>query len=106
MKLCLCFFVMACCVLHTQVPGYPIGRCVRVLGVTAPEDAKKAGFEYVELALQDLLPLNDKEFAKTITRIRALGLPALSGYGFMPGDLMIVGPSADAAEIGRAVRKG
>ena len=40
------------------VPGYPIGRCVKVLGVTTPEEAKKVGFEYLELALQDLLPLD------------------------------------------------
>src|SRR5262249_46513346 len=46
------------------VPNHPIGRCVRVLGVTASEDAKTAGFEYVELALQDLLRLSDAEFAQ------------------------------------------
>jgi sugar phosphate isomerase/epimerase len=78
------------------VPGHPIGRCVRVLGVTAPEDARQVGFEYLELALQDLLPLDDAAFAQVVARIRAVGLPALSGYGFLPADLRVVGPDADA----------
>jgi sugar phosphate isomerase/epimerase len=99
-------FALALGYLHAQVAGYPIGRCVRVLGVTAPEDAKKAGFEYLELALQDLLPLSEDEFAKTVARIRAVGLPAISGYGFMPGDVMIVGPDADAAKIDAALHSG
>src|SRR5882757_4103537 len=97
---------LACSLLHAQVPGYPIGRCVRVLGVTAPEDAAKVGFEYVELALQDLLPLSEDEFAKTVTRIKAVGLPAISGYGFMPADVMIVGPSVDSAKVDMALRSG
>ena len=83
-------FLLACPLIQGQVPGYPVGRCVRVLGVTAPEDAKKIGFEYLELALQDMLPLSEAEFAKTVTRIKAVGLPAISGYGFMPADVMIV----------------
>src|SRR6185369_13970546 len=77
------------------VPGYPIGRCVRVLGVTSPEDAKKAGFEYLELALQDLLPLSDVEFDKVVTRLRGIGIPLVSGYGFLPANLNVFQPSRD-----------
>src|SRR5690348_2178442 len=88
------------------VPHHPIGRCVRVLGVTAPEDAKTWSFEYVELALQDLLPLPDAEFAKIAERIHKLGLPAISGYGFMPADVMIVGPEVDRAKVDGALRHG
>jgi sugar phosphate isomerase/epimerase len=92
------------------VPGHPIGRCVRVLGVTAPEDARRVGFEYLELALQDLLPLDDQAFAAVVTRIRAVGLPALSGYGFLPADLRVVGPDAEGpaaqANIDRHVARG
>ena len=98
--------IFACALMHGQVPGYPIGRCVRVLGVTAPEDAKKVGYEYLELALQDLLPLSEEEFAKTVTRIRAVGLPAISGYGFMPADLMVVGPAVDWVKVDEALRHG
>src|SRR5882757_5279393 len=106
MKTLLLGFTLACSLMHGQVPGYPIGRCVRVLGVTAPEDAKKVGFEYLELALQDLLPLSEDEFAKTVTRIKAVGLPAISGYGFMPADVMTVGPSVDWARVDEALQHG
>jgi sugar phosphate isomerase/epimerase len=88
------------------VPGYPIGRCVQVLGVTAPEDAKTAGFEYLELALQNLLPLSDAEFAGVVTRLKAVGLPAISGYGYLPADLKIVGPDVDLARMERELRRG
>lgn len=102
----LIIFTFACSLMHGQVPRYPIGRRVRVLGVTTPEDAKKVGFEYLELALQDLLPLGEDEFAKTVTRIEAVGLPAISGYGFMPTDVMIVGPSVDWDRVDGALRHG
>lgn len=92
--------------LPPPVPGYPIGRCVKVLGVTTPEEAKQIGFEYLELALQDLLPLTDEDFNKTVARLRAIGLPAQSGYGFLPADLKIIGPDVDAARMNREIRHG
>jgi sugar phosphate isomerase/epimerase len=88
------------------VPDYPIGRCVQVLGVTAPEDAKTAGFEYLELALQALLPLSNDEFAKVVTRLKAVGLPAISGYGYLPADLKVVGPDVDVARLERELKRG
>ncbi len=88
------------------VPGFPVGRCVRVLGVTAPEDARTVGFEYLELALQDLLPLSEADFDREVARLRALGMPLLSGYGFLPADLKIVGPDVKAAAIDAALSRG
>lgn len=96
----------AAAALPPPVPGFPIGRCVRVLGVTAPEDAQTVGFEYVELALQDLLPLSDDEFGKLVGRIRALRIPAISGYGFMPPDLSITGPEVDWALVEQHLARG
>ena len=52
------------------VPGYPIGWCIRAKG-TAPDEAKAAGFEYVELALQDVLDLPDAEMQQAAERFRA-----------------------------------
>jgi sugar phosphate isomerase/epimerase len=91
---------------EAPVPGYPIGRCVRVLGVTAPEDAKKVGFEYLELALQDLLPLDDSEFDRVAKRLKVIGIPLLSGYGFLPPKLHVAGPSVDWVEVDAALRRG
>jgi sugar phosphate isomerase/epimerase len=79
------------------VAGYPIGWCIRAKG-TAPDEAKAAGFEYVELALQDVLDLPEDEFGKTVERFRALGIPALTGYNLIPNDLKVVGPEASAAK--------
>ena len=86
--------------------GWPIGRCVKVAGVTAPEDAKKVGFDYIELALQDVLPMSDAEFEQTIARLRAIGIPAISGYGFMPGDARVVGPDVDRELVKRQIEFG
>jgi D-psicose/D-tagatose/L-ribulose 3-epimerase len=88
------------------VPGFPIGRCVQVIGVTTPEEAKQAGFEYLELALPALLPLSDGEFEKQAARLRGIGLPMLSGYGFIPSDLRIVGTNVDIVQVDKAVRHG
>ena len=93
-------------VTSTPVPGYPIGRCVRVMGVTAPEDAKTAGFEYLELALQDILPLSEEEFERTVVRLKSIGIPSTSGYGFVPGDLKVVGPEVDTAHVDEQLRRG
>ena len=106
MPLLMAAATLALATLPPPVKHHPVGRCVRVVGVTAPEDARTAGFEYLELALQDLLPLPEPEFAAVVTRLKAVGLPALSGYGFLPADLKLVGPGADPAEIDRALKHG
>src|SRR4051794_31798856 len=95
------------------VPGFPIGWCIRAQG-SAPDDAKAAGFEYVELAMQDVLSLSDEEFDKAAARFAALGVPAVVGYNVVPAELMLVGPDADKEKqdahlrkaLGRAKRLG
>jgi sugar phosphate isomerase/epimerase len=76
------------------VAGHPIGWCLRIQGTTL-EDAKKAGFEHVELALQDVLSLDEEAFGALKTRLRGLGIPALGGYNLVPNDLLITGPAVD-----------
>jgi sugar phosphate isomerase/epimerase len=78
------------------VAGYPIGWCIRVNG-SAPDDARAAGFEYLELALQDVVGLTDEEFARAAERLAATGLPALTGYNFIPAELPLIGDAADPA---------
>lgn len=99
-------FLFAAAAAAAPVKDYPVGRCVRVVGVTAPEDAAKAGFEYVELALQDMLPLADAEFDQQVERIQALKIPAISGYGFLPAELRVVGPQVEEKKIEEALRLG
>jgi len=83
--------------LPPPVPGYPIGWCLRVQGTTL-EDAKKAGFEHVELALQDVLSLDEPAFLALKERLRGLGIPALVGYNLVPNDLLITGPTTGRAK--------
>jgi sugar phosphate isomerase/epimerase len=92
--------------LPPPVPGFPIGRCVLVLNITSPEDAKTAGFEYLEVNLPSLLPLPDGEYARVVARLRSIGIPLISGYGFMPADLKLVGPAVDKARVDEQLRRG
>ncbi len=80
------------------VAGYPIGWCIRA----KPEvfaDAKKAGYEFVELALQDVLSLSDEDFTKLAARLDEIGLSAWSGYNSVPKELKLVGPEVDQAKL-------
>src|SRR5205814_10627669 len=86
------------------VPGVPIGWCIRAQG-SAPDDARAAGFEYVELAMQDVLSLSDPDFDKAVARFQALGVPALVGYNIVPAELMLVGPDADQAKQDEHLRR-
>jgi D-psicose/D-tagatose/L-ribulose 3-epimerase len=98
------FFALRAGLLHAQpaalpppVPGHPIGWCLRVQGTTL-EDATKAGFEHVELALQDVLTLDEPALLALKERLRGLGIPALVGYNLVPNDLLITGPTTDRAK--------
>jgi sugar phosphate isomerase/epimerase len=88
------------------VPGFPIGRCVLTQNISSPEDAKTAGFDYLEVNLPEMLPLSDEDFAKVVARLRGIGIPLLSGYGFMPADLKLVGPSVDQVQVDVQLRRG
>jgi sugar phosphate isomerase/epimerase len=76
------------------VPGFPVGWCIRARADVFA-DAKRAGFEYVELALQDVLGLSDQEFDRLAAELKRLELRALSGYNPIPAELKIVGPGID-----------
>jgi sugar phosphate isomerase/epimerase len=95
------------------LPARPVGWCI----LARPEvftDAKQAGYDYVELAMQGVLPLGEEEFAKLAGQLRASGVPALSGYNVVPKELALVGPAVDVAKqeahvahvIARAKRLG
>jgi sugar phosphate isomerase/epimerase len=87
------------------VPGFPVGWCIRIQG-SAPEDARALGYEYVELALQDVLDLPEEEFARTVKRLEALGIPSTTGYNLIPDDLKLVGPDVDRARQDQRIKVG
>jgi D-psicose/D-tagatose/L-ribulose 3-epimerase len=95
-------FFSLCAVLRAAdavppVPGIPVGWCI-LAKLEAFADAKSAGFEYVELALQGVLPLSDEEFQKLLSQLQASNLTVRSGYNSIPKEIMLVGPEANAAK--------
>src|SRR4051812_4642423 len=84
--------------LPAPVPGLPVGWCIRAQ-TNAFMQAASAHFEYVELALQDVLGLSDEEFSKLGADLQRLNLRALSGYNSVPKELKIVGPDVDQAKL-------
>src|SRR5579862_9431331 len=88
----------AAVVMPPPVPGYPIGWCIRA----RPEvfaQAKAEGYEYVELALQDVYSPSDADFSKLAAALREQGLPARTGYNPIPKEMKLVGPDVDAAKL-------
>jgi sugar phosphate isomerase/epimerase len=79
------------------VAGFPVGWCIRARADVFA-DAKRAGFEHVELALQDVLGLSDQEFDQLATDVKRVGLRALSGYNPIPADMRLAGPEIDRAK--------
>lgn len=79
-----------------SVPGYPIGICIRARPESFAE-ARAAGFEYVELALQDVLSLPEPEFQTLAAKLADSGLRAFSGYNPVPREFRLVGPETDLA---------
>jgi D-psicose/D-tagatose/L-ribulose 3-epimerase len=91
-----CLFWMASTALAAPppVPGYPIGCQVRVTGEDLAQ-AKAAGFEHAEVGLRELVALPEAEFQAVLARVEKVGLPVRAAIGFLPGDLMVVGPKVD-----------
>jgi sugar phosphate isomerase/epimerase len=95
------------------VPGYPIGSQVKLTGQDL-EQAKAAGFEHAEVGLRDLVALPDAEFEAVLARVKKVGLPVRAAIGFLPADMMVVGPKVNkdaqqeylARAFGRAERLG
>jgi D-psicose/D-tagatose/L-ribulose 3-epimerase len=94
---------------RAPVPGLPVGYCTGGEG-RSPEEAKAAGFEFVEVRLRDVAALSDEDFAKLEARTRALGIPVLSAINLLPANLKVVGPEVDRdrqqAYLQRALARG
>jgi len=80
------------------VPGIPVGWCIRAQ-TNVFADAKAEGYEYVELALQDVYKLSNADFANLVAALRAQDIPARTGYNPIPKNLMLVGTNIDQAKL-------
>jgi D-psicose/D-tagatose/L-ribulose 3-epimerase len=94
--------------LPAPVPGYPVGWCIRT-NAAAFADAKSAGFEYVDLAMQDVLGLSDQDFDALRGHMKGLGLDAIAGYNAIPADVRLVGPdkneSLQSEQVARVLER-
>jgi D-psicose/D-tagatose/L-ribulose 3-epimerase len=79
-----------------------VGVTVRLAGL---EQAREAGFEFVELATSELAMLSEPEWEAAKRRIREIGLPVPVTNLFIPGDIKVVGPDLDPARQMEYVRR-
>jgi D-psicose/D-tagatose/L-ribulose 3-epimerase len=80
--------------LPPAIPGFPVGWCIRA----EPEvvaDAKAAGFEYVDLAMQDVIAKSPEDFTKLVNQLQTSGMRALAGYNSVPKMIKLVGPDVN-----------
>ena len=93
------FFLLFCFSLLVVGQG-KVGVC---MSLDKAPVLKKAGGEYVEISISSFLmpEQSDSNFAPNLAAARECQLPILSGNGFFPGDITIVGPNA---EFERAIR--
>ena len=79
----------------------PIGYCTMDV-----EKAKKAGFDYAELAFRQFAAMPDEEFAKFLAKHKEVGLPTPVANVFLPNDIKVVGPDVDDAKVVEYAKKG
>ena len=79
--------------------GYLTGRNVDGSEFDLPIEAKKAGFDYIELPLSTLAGLSDEEFTRVKAALDDRGLPSEACNLFFPGSLRLTGPEVDAPKI-------
>jgi D-psicose/D-tagatose/L-ribulose 3-epimerase len=73
-------------------PKVSIGFCTGVAGL---EEAKAAGFDYVELGVSAIARLPPLELEAALIRHRAIGLPTPVANGFLPAEVRVAGPEVD-----------
>jgi D-psicose/D-tagatose/L-ribulose 3-epimerase len=79
-----------------------VGVTVRLAGL---EQAREAGFEYVEMATSEIALWSEEEFQAAKRRIQEVGLPVPVTNLFIPGDLKVVGPDIDRERQMEYVRR-
>lgn len=82
------------------------GCCINMLGtpedvggLRALEAVKRAGFDYVEVPLAEVMLLDDAAFQRLLARMEKLKLVCESCNNFFPGDIRLTGQDRDANQI-------
>lgn len=64
-------------------------------GIENAQVLKSAGYDYIELAVSNLMGLDDGQFAEVVAELERVGLRAEACNVFLPGTLPVVGPDVD-----------
>jgi D-psicose/D-tagatose/L-ribulose 3-epimerase len=95
LSLALMTLVTACA---SSLQAAPAGKKI-LIGNTGSvdklEQAKAAGFDYVELGARTVAGMTDDEFKKAMELHKKVGLPTPVANGFLPKEMKIVGPQLD-----------
>ena len=65
---------------------------------------KESGYDYIELALNQMSCLSDTDFNCVVEILKAAGIKSLAMNGFFPYDLKIVGNSVNKIEIEKYIK--
>jgi len=79
-----------------------VGFCTPLANIDA---AKRAGFDYVELATSEIAGLSDADFEQAAAHIRQTGISTPAANLFLPATIKVTGASIDQAQQMAYVRK-
>jgi sugar phosphate isomerase/epimerase len=85
-----------------QQPAVQVGLCTDLKGV---DDAKAAGFDYVELRTSEIVALSEADFERLKEKLAKLKLAVPVTYQFLPGAIKVTGPRIDKDQQMTYVRK-
>src|SRR5262245_8953829 len=84
-----------------QASRVQVGLCTPLKDI---EQAKSAGFDYLELGTSEIAGLSDADFESAVERITRLGLPTPVTNLFVPATIKLTGPDIDREQQLRYVR--
>lgn len=97
-------FLSLCCNSSAREKAHQvqIGYCTQLKGI---DDAKAAGFDFVELRTSEIAGLSDADYETLKKRIEKLGLSVPVTYIFIPSSIKLTGPRVDKEQQMNYVRK-
>ena len=85
------------------------GLCVEqnkiLVGVcNSPQNAKEAGFDYVEMGASSIAKMSEADFEKLLKTVKETGIPLRACNGFLPGTIRVTGQEINKKEQEEYVR--
>lgn len=71
----------------------------------SPQNAREAGYDYVEMGASSIAKMPDADFEKLLQTVKETGIPVGACNGFLPGTIRVTGPEINQKEQEEYVRK-